>query len=422
MSQFSRRFRLSLLSLSSLLFLLPTTLAWLVNIEEAIRIQRPTWSFLEPLMPSALYQALLPFSADLSTITTFVPLLLLGFPFVMSLRILRFGEDADLRLRQLIYDPYPPHFPFFLVMLGLAGTLYGLLIGLDVSGVSALGEQGATPEHIQDTLDQLLGGTATALLSSLLGLAGAFLAARPLTWIFHCAARMPADEESLGLNETLQHLIGDMQSLGSASRGFGDQLAHTNIRDLPETLGAIQQELSGLREQLTSVTQHIDTLGQNQSTGQALLEPLGQLKELERLEQIESSLSQLDTTQNTSNEQQLKLITILVLTQQQQKEAAEQQERQFTRLQETLQNMEPLLRRSAENTSRHNELFHNGLTQLQEWKDVQVEVQKEARSQRDRMLEQLDAAQTDRNTDRGALRNAFGQFLQQNDLGKEDAQ
>ena len=101
MPQSSRRFRLSLLGLTTLLLLLHTTLAWLVNIEEALRIQRPAWNFFEPLMPATLYQAFLPFSADLSTISTLVPLLLLAFPCVMALRVLRFGDDAEARLRRI---------------------------------------------------------------------------------------------------------------------------------------------------------------------------------------------------------------------------------------------------------------------------------------------------------------------------------
>ena len=70
---------------------------------------------------------------------------------------------------------------------GTVGTLYGLLIGLDVSGVKELGDKAQTVDKINDSLDQLLGGTATALLSSLLGLVGAFLALRPLTWLYQWA-------------------------------------------------------------------------------------------------------------------------------------------------------------------------------------------------------------------------------------------
>jgi len=243
-----RKRRLFALGLVCAVFLLPATLVWLVNLEQALRVLNPGWRFLEPLLPSALYAFCGRFTADLSTVSTLVVVLILFFPLVMARRVLRYAEQDPARLNRLVYDPYPPHFPFFLVMLGLVGTLYGLLLGLDVSGVSTLGAGVSSPETIQQTLDQLLDGTATALLSSLWGLVGAFVAARPLTWLFHRAACLPKEDERVSLTETLHQVTGDLQALGEASRAFGERLNRTRIEDVPGVLGEIQTGLKGVEQ------------------------------------------------------------------------------------------------------------------------------------------------------------------------------
>ena len=113
----------------------------------------------------------------------------------------------------------------------MAGTLYGLFIGLDVSGVKELGEDGQMVDKIKQSLDQLLGGTATALLRSLLGLVGAFVAAKPLNWLFQWATEL-FDDEDLCLSQTIECLVEDMKALGDASRAFGERLDGTSIQDV----------------------------------------------------------------------------------------------------------------------------------------------------------------------------------------------
>lgn len=337
--QFSK-IRLALLGSISFLLLIPSTLVWLVNLDVALRIHYPTWQGVQSWLPAVGYGGLLDYCDDLSTISTFIPMMLCLFPLVLAWRVFRWGSDAPERLLHEVYDPYPPHFPFFLVMLGLAGTLYGLLIGLDVSGVSTLGGEGMSPEKIQQTLDQLLGGTATALLSSLVGLAGAFLSARPLTWLCHRAVSMPTDAEAVSLEETFRDLIQDMEALGKASQHFREQLGGSSLQDLPEALEQIQQDLRLLREH-----------SENRSFETALLDVL---KSMQQQQQEQSNFLR------GLSEQLLALGT----------------------------NQEALHSQSIE--------------------------------QRAQMLEHLKQQHVDRDTDRSALRNAFGEFL--GNTKGEDAQ
>ena len=245
--------------------------AWLVNLEIALQTISVELVLVSDLLPEKLYHWLEVFSADLSTISTLVPVLLVLFPCVQSWNVLRVGND-ELARRQLSSDPYPLNFAYFLVMLGLAGTLYGLLIGLDVSGVKELGDKAQTVDKINDSLDQLLGGTATALLSSLLGLVGAFLAARPLTWLYQWATEL-TDEEDLGLTETIERLVGDMRNLGDASRAFGERLDGTSIQDIPTTLNEIKIELGGLKQELARANERIQGLGDSHREGHSMLAP-----------------------------------------------------------------------------------------------------------------------------------------------------
>ncbi|MDA1078960.1 MAG: hypothetical protein O2908_07900, partial [Verrucomicrobia bacterium] len=176
-----RKSRLTILLTLGGVLMIPAFFAWVVNVEIGMRTIFPGWKLLESILPSFIYDSFLIFSDDLSTISTFIPLLLILYPFVMGWKILKLKAEHEGALSKLEHDPYPDNFPFFLVMLGLAGTLYGLLIGLDVSGVKSIGDDADSPDRIKNALDQLLGGTSTALLSSLVGLLGAFLAAKPMT-------------------------------------------------------------------------------------------------------------------------------------------------------------------------------------------------------------------------------------------------
>ena len=256
--------------------MIPAFFAWIVNVEIGMRTIFPGWKLLESVLPSFIYDSFLIFADDLSTISTFIPLLLILYPLVMSWKVWKLKAEQEESLSKLEHDPYPDNFPFFLVMLGLVGTLYGLLIGLDVSGVKSIGDDTDSPDRIKDALDQLLGGTSTALLSSLVGLLGAFLAAKPMTAVFHWAACLPK-VESVGLGETLGGLIEDMKTLSDSSREFSERLNSTHVQEVSTTLSEIRTEMTGLRQELAHTNQIIEGLGETQKAGQNMLGYLGQL-------------------------------------------------------------------------------------------------------------------------------------------------
>jgi len=166
-------------------------------------------------------------------------------------------------------------------MLGLTGTLYGLFIGLDVSGVAELGQATASAESIRATIDRLLDGTATALLSSLVGLIGAFLAARPLTWIFRRLAFIPPQEDHQPLSETLSALNRDLMELSHSSREFSEQLGGGTVF-VNSALSSISDRLGGLAEINSKMLERMESLGS--------LERLQALDKLGHLETIESEM------------------------------------------------------------------------------------------------------------------------------------
>ncbi|WFB35176.1 hypothetical protein P3T73_13505 [Kiritimatiellota bacterium B12222] len=363
------KFRLLLLAAISFLGLLPLSLLWLVNLDVAIRVHHPQWQGLSSQLPSQAYETLATYCDDLSTISTLIPLMLLLYPLILAIRVWRWGPQAPERLLHEIYDPYPPHFPFFLVMLGLAGTLYGLLIGLDVSGVSAIDAEALSPEQIQQTFNKLLGGTATALLSSLLGLAGAFLAARPLTWICHRAVNMPTPSQAISLEETFHELIQDMQALGHASKEFREQLGLTDLPALPRALDHLQSDLSHLRQDLAD-------------------------KSFEK-----------------------SLVDLLNLMQQHQRDLSTQQTLQGTALLEKLSAIETQLSAQTTAQQKGTQLLHSIGEQLEQSRLKQEAAQSQAQDLRQQMLSHLEQQQQDRSGDRQAIRQAFGSFLDSRDEG-----
>ncbi len=261
---------LLLLAAASTALLVPALLAWLVNIETAIQAFRPDWTPLGALFPR-MAGAFAITALDLSTVTTFVPLLMLLFPIVQSIRIVRRVDADPAFAHQLDADPYPPHFGFFLVMLGLAGTLYGLLICLNISGVSSLAESAPSANSIRTSLDRLLAGTATALLSSLVGLIGAFLSAKPIPWFFRKLAGIEADESRRTLSETVERLTEDLRGLSQASRVFASRLRPEALDGLFSRFDRQEAAVESLQEDVkktVAVLERIET--EQKQTNQAL--------------------------------------------------------------------------------------------------------------------------------------------------------
>jgi len=280
----TRKLPLTAVCTISFILLIPATIAWLINIESAIRIFSPSQNLLENILPNTIFTIFDKISLDLSTVSTFVPLLMLLFLFVQTFRVLRRLKTDPAFAHQLESDPYPPHFGFFLVMLGLAGTLYGLLIGLDISGVSDLAEKAPSADSIRTSLDRLLAGTATALLSSLVGLIGAFLAAKPLPWLFRSITGIEADESKRTLTETVERLTEDMRGLSKASRTFA---AHLRPESLDGLFARLDRQESAIDELQKKVSDAVDHLAQIK-TGQT--ETNVKLQKIESLEDAVKAL------------------------------------------------------------------------------------------------------------------------------------
>ncbi|MDP6490641.1 MAG: hypothetical protein QGH42_09415 [Kiritimatiellia bacterium] len=275
----SRRARLTGVAVLSLLLAIPAFMAWCVNLEVALRGVLPSWPGLIGENPGTLLHILVFLSGDLSTVSTLVPLLLLAFPLVQSLRILRRPHDDIASIHAMEALPYPAHFPFFLVMLGLTGTLYGLWIGLSVSGVSAMTERVPNAEELPVVLDRLLDGTATALLSSLIGLIGAFLAAKPLPYLFERAACIEPVEEERSLADTIDHLTRDLKALSAASREFSAGLQPDAISEALDAVRGMETAVNEQTSAITNAASGLERLEAGQRDGVAQLEKLDGIAE-----------------------------------------------------------------------------------------------------------------------------------------------
>lgn len=265
--------------ITSMILLIPSVLIWIVNLEIAIQSLSPDWSLFSKLIPAGVFQKLSPFAADYSTVTTFVPLLIFLFPLISSFMVLRRAGD-DEPLAAMPWLPYPHRFGFFLVMLGLTGTLYGLLIGMSTSGINTLtGETSA--ESISDSLERLLNGTATALLSSLAGLAGAFVAAEPFTWVFRHLAGVVEEEDEVALSETLEILTNDLMELSKASREVRALIVPEKAQGLYDVLNHLDESVRNVLGGITSVNDKLSEISEAQ---QAANESLLLLKKLETMD------------------------------------------------------------------------------------------------------------------------------------------
>ncbi len=298
--------------------LIPSLLAWLVNVEVAVQALNAEWKALVFLIPARVFNTFQPLAVDLSTISTLVPFLLLVFPFTQGLRIILRTRKDPSALHEIEWLPYPPRFAFFLVMLGLTGTLYGLLIGIGISEVEDI--IGHVPDSavISSSLRQLLAGTATALLSSLFGLIGAFFAAEPIPWLFRRITQIEVTYESdTSLTETVETLTQNLHQLSAASRSFSARLkpkALDGLFNQLETLEASNRALSGnidesnnrlerledVREQTKAILVSLQTLERSvAATGTLLDNSNERLKHMEEAQkETNALLHRLDTLEN----------------------------------------------------------------------------------------------------------------------------
>ncbi|NQU39959.1 MAG: hypothetical protein HQ523_08415 [Lentisphaerae bacterium] len=281
-----RRNRLIVVAVICFLALLPSLLAWLVNLDIALQVVAPAWQSLVGENPAGLLGALASLAGDYSTISTLVPVLLFAFPMIQAFRILRRPCDDRASIHAMRALPYPAHFPFFLVMLGLTGTLYGLWIGLSVSGVSGVAKGVPSAEDLPVVLERLLDGTATALLSSLLGLIGAFLAAKPFPFLFEQAACLDPIEEERSLAETIDHLTRDLKALSAASREFSTTLHPAAVTGVLEAIASMETAVTRQTEATEGsrgAIEAVEAAVSNQSeTSQQTLQTMQRIEVAER--------------------------------------------------------------------------------------------------------------------------------------------
>lgn len=240
--------RINKVLLCSWILMVPSLILWAVNVEFALQTVISGWKFLSVVIPESILNLLKPLCADRSSITTLVPVLLWLFPIYHARRLLKQqGDLSNAEPGVLVSDPYPEKFPFFLVMLGLTGTLYGLLIGLwaSIGTNSAEIFEAESTVNLPYVIDRLLLGTATAILSSIAGIVGAFLAATLLPEIFRWAEGYEEEELDDSLSETILKLTNDLNGLRMATLGLKSKLGTVEI----EKAGQGEQKQSAVKEE-----------------------------------------------------------------------------------------------------------------------------------------------------------------------------
>jgi len=263
------------------ILLIPAVVLWLANVEQALRVVAPGIVLLSVITPPVLWSWFVTLSADLSSVSTLVPVLLLWFPLQQARKILRAGGDAEASYRYGL-EPYPQHFTFFLVMLGLVGTLYGLLLGLSVSGLSGVVDGAPAAEDLPAVLERLMAGTATALLSSLVGLIGAFLAARPLTALFTWSVAIETVEGDSSIEEAVEHLRERLSALSVAVGDFSEQIGGSGLHRVLEHLDQISSAQAETAATLRACQEQVEALAQGQAAMAGLVTPVGDVPPLLR--------------------------------------------------------------------------------------------------------------------------------------------
>ena len=277
-----------------LLLLIISTALWLINIEFAIRLFHPEFSMILRYIPTSIFHILELLSSDFSTVSTLIPVLICLFP-IVSLNKL---EKNNTEITETF--PYPENFPFFLVMLGLAGTLYGLLIGLDSSGLSALDSETSGAPEIRETIDRLLDGTATALLSSLVGIIGAFIVVKPVPMIFQTFLHIKDDEEN-DIEQVIENLTTQFANLNKVVENFSETIERYNDTNIPQNIQNIEKAFFKLLEQQSINTEFLQHIHKQQELTNTLLEPLANLEKLSLLSKISEQMSKMDKLENIND-------------------------------------------------------------------------------------------------------------------------
>ena len=278
-----------------LILLIISTALWLVNIEFAVRLYHPDFSLILKYIPANIFNILELLSSDFSTVSTLIPVLICLFP-IVSLNKLQRNYNTEITET----FPYPENFPFFLVMLGLAGTLYGLLIGLDSSGLSALDSKTSGAPEIRETIDRLLDGTATALLSSLVGIIGAFIVVKPVPMIFQTFLHITDDDDN-DIEQVIENLTTQFTNLNKVVENFSETIEKYNDTNIPQNIQNIEKAFFKLLEQQSINTEFLQHIHKQQELTNNLLEPLANLEKLSLLSKISEQMNKMDRLENINN-------------------------------------------------------------------------------------------------------------------------
>lgn len=216
-----------------------STMAWCVNCELAFEHASGAKSLvLSRITPSWLYGAFSVVAVDLSTVSTFLPMLLTGF---VAWAMLRRHRQPDKPLPWWVSSDQVPFFRGFAPFCfwsGLGGTLYGLIIGLPAGDVA-----------LHDALSNLILGFKTSIFSSLSGLVCAGLSV-PISAIF--SRYVFPREQPPSLGETIDALRRDFDR-------FRDTINDTvaPFQQLAELIGIMSVDIEGCAKQIRNVGQTV---------------------------------------------------------------------------------------------------------------------------------------------------------------------
>jgi hypothetical protein len=209
--------------------------AWIVNVEVAVE---GVWGAKLVLLRrfELLERLLTPLAIDWSTVSTFVIVLLGLFPAVAGYRVLT-AADPTATAAVRAGTPYPAGLAIGMVWAGIFGTLIGLWIALRDSGIDVTAgvaaADGATVDRgsgLSEALSKLFAGTATAIWSSLLGIAGAYLVVQPVPALFRRlgpdvgAERDPLQATIEKLDKSLTELRKTTESVNASAKTLFEQL------------------------------------------------------------------------------------------------------------------------------------------------------------------------------------------------------
>ncbi len=189
-------------------------------------------------------------TADFTTASPLMMLLSFLFPMYAIFRLGREGV-----LPEWLPEGFPRHWTVFVIYVGLAATLFGMVVALAAVGTEDI----SSAERQQEQLIQLIAGTSTALVSSLVALLAAFTSLVLKFALKKCANLKPP--ESSGLKGTLAHLterVTDLtqrfdrlgqgvNSLEVQSRSLATTLNETATR-IGEQASVIENVVSDLEE------------------------------------------------------------------------------------------------------------------------------------------------------------------------------